>query len=109
MALLREAQRYPGKEREVFEFYQKTPEVMANLRAPIFEDKVVDFIIDLAQVTERSITPEALRKEMESETEEGASEAKKKPAKSKKAKPAMEPVAKKKQSGTKKKAAKKSS
>jgi trigger factor len=47
MALLREAQRYPGKERDVFEFYQKTPEVMANLRAPIFEDKVVDFIVDL--------------------------------------------------------------
>ncbi len=115
MALLREAQRYPGKEREVFEFYQKTPEVMANLRAPIFEDKVVDFIIDLAQVTDRSVTPEALREEMESETEEGASEAKKKPAKPakpKKAKPAeaaKEPVAKKKQSGTKKKAAKKSS
>ncbi len=113
MALLREAQRYPGKEREVFEFYQKAPEVMANLRAPIFEDKVVDFIIDLAQVTDRSITPEALRKEMESETEEGASEAKKKPAKPKMAKPAKEPVkepgAKKTQSGAKKKAAKKSS
>jgi trigger factor len=116
MALLREAQRYPGKEREVFEFYQKTPEVMANLRAPIFEDKVVDFIIDLAQVTDRSVTPEALREEMESETEEGASEAKKKPAKPAKpkkakpaAEPAKEPVAKKKQSGTKKKAAKKSS
>ncbi len=109
MALLREAQRYPGKEREVFEFYQKTPEVMANLRAPIFEDKVVDFIIDLAQVTDRSITPEALRKEMESETEEGASETKKKPANPKKTKPAEGPVAKKKQSGTKKKAAKKSS
>jgi len=109
MALLREAQRHPGKEREVFEFYQKTPEVMANLRAPIFEDKVVDFIIDLAQVTDRSITPEALRKEMDSETEEGASEAKKKPAKPKNAKPAKEPVAKKKQPGTKKKAVEKSS
>jgi trigger factor len=113
MALLREAQRHPGKEREVFEFYQKAPEIMANLRAPIFEDKVVDFIIDLAQVTDRSITPEALRKEMESAAEEGASKSKKKSAKPKKAKPAKEPtkdpVAKKKQSGTKKKAAKKSS
>ncbi len=112
-ALLREAQRYPGKEREVFEFYQKTPEVMAKLRAPIFEDKVVDFIIDLAQVTERNITAETLRKEMESEIEDGASETEKKPAKSKKAKPtkpAKEPDAKKTQSGAKKtKATKKSS
>ena len=48
MALYREAQQYPGKERQVFEFYQKSPEAMANLRAPLFEDKVVDFIIDLA-------------------------------------------------------------
>ena len=108
MALLREAQRYPGKEREVFEFYQKAPEVMAKLRAPIFEDKVVDFIIDLAQVTDRSVTPEALRKEMESETEEGASETKKKSAKPKKAKPAKEPAkaagGKETQSGAKKKA-----
>ncbi len=82
---------------------------MANLRAPIFEDKVVDFIIDLAQVTNRSITPEALRQEMDSEAEEGASEAKTKPAKAKKAKPAKEPVAKGKPSGATKKAAKKGS
>ncbi len=87
MALYREAQQYPGKERQVFEFYQKTPEAMANLRAPIFEDKVVDFIIDLAKVTERGLTAEQLRKEMEAEAEaaEGA-EPKKKPAKKKAAK-----------------------
>ncbi len=76
MALVREAQRYPGQEREVFEFYQKTPEAMANLRAPIFEDKVVDFIVDLAKVTERTVTAEQLRKEMDEE----AAPAEKKPA-----------------------------
>ncbi len=87
MALYREAQQYPGKERQIFEFYQKTPEAMANLRAPIFEDKVVDFIIDLAKVTERSLTAEKLREEMEAEAEAaGAVESKKKPAKKKAAK-----------------------
>jgi trigger factor len=66
-ALLQEAQRHRGHEREVFEFYQKTPAALANLRAPIFEDKVVDFIIDLAKVTERTITLDELRAETEAE------------------------------------------
>jgi trigger factor len=84
MALYREAQKHPGKERQVFEFYQNSPDAMANLRAPIFEDKVVDFIIDLAKVTERSLTAEQLRKEMEAEAEAAAgAEPKKKPAKKK--------------------------
>jgi trigger factor len=89
MALYREAQQYPGKERQVFEFYQKSPEAMANLRAPIFEDKVVDFIIDLAQVTERSLTADQLREEMEAEAASGSESekpAKKKAAKKKAAK-----------------------
>ena len=88
MALYREAQQYPGKEREVFEFYSKSPEAMANLRAPVFEDKVVDFIIDLAKVTERSLTAEKLREEMEAEAKDeaeskngGEAKVKKKPAK----------------------------
>ena len=84
MALYRESQQYPGKEREVFEFYQRSPEAMANLRAPLFEDKVVDFIIDLAKVTERSLTAEQLREEMEAETEAAdGTEPEKKPAKKK--------------------------
>jgi trigger factor len=60
-ALVREAQRHPGHEREVFEFYQKSPEGLANLRAPLFEDKVVDFIIQLAKVEERKVTADELR------------------------------------------------
>ena len=77
-ALMQEAQRHPGQEREVFEFFQRTPEAMANLRAPIYEDKAIDFITDLAQVSVRSVSPEALREEVESEAEEAE---KKKPAK----------------------------
>ena len=66
-ALMREAQRHPGKEREVFEFFQKSPEAMANLRAPLFEDKTVDYIVELAKVSERELSPDALREEMEKE------------------------------------------
>ncbi len=66
-AAVLEARKYPGKEREVLEHFQKVPAAMANLRAPIFEDKVVDFMIGLAKVTERPMTPEKMRKEMENE------------------------------------------
>jgi trigger factor len=56
-ALMMEAQNHPGHERKVLEFYQNSPEALANLRAPLFEDKVVDFILDLSKVTERSVSP----------------------------------------------------
>ena len=55
-----EAQRYPGQERQVLEFFQKNPQAIENLRAPIFEEKVVDFMLELAKVTERSVAPEEL-------------------------------------------------
>nr|WP_322097258.1 trigger factor [Pelagibius sp. Alg239-R121] len=92
-ALFAEAQNYPGQEQQVFEYYKNTPEALANLRAPIFEDKVIDFITDLSKVTERELTPDELRKEFESESAEAeAAESKpaekKKPAKKKPAKKA---------------------
>ena len=81
-ALLQEVQRHPGQEREVFDFFQKNPEAMNNLRAPVFEEKVIDFITELAKVEDRHISPEDLRKELEAESEAGESAAKK-PAKKK--------------------------
>ena len=59
-AITREARRHPGYERQVLDFYRQNPEAAANLRAPIFEDKVVDFIVDLAKVEERKISPQEL-------------------------------------------------
>ena len=59
-AITREARRHPGYERQVLDFYRQHPETAANLRAPIFEDKVVDFIVELAKVKERKISPEEL-------------------------------------------------
>ncbi|WP_420348349.1 trigger factor [Pelagibius sp.] len=82
-ALFQEAQRHPGQEQQVLEFYKANPEALAQLRAPLFEDKVIDYIIDLAQVTEREVSPEQLREEEEKDAAaaEKRSEAAKKPAK----------------------------
>ncbi|MBM3532433.1 MAG: trigger factor [Alphaproteobacteria bacterium] len=59
-ALAAEASRYPGREREIVEFYQKNPEALIQLRAPIYEDKVIDFILEMAKVTDRTVTAEEL-------------------------------------------------
>jgi trigger factor len=59
-AITREARRHPGYERQVLDFYRQNPEAVGNLRAPIFEDKVVDFIVELAKVAERKISPQEL-------------------------------------------------
>jgi trigger factor len=62
-AVLDEARRFPGRERQVFEFYQKNPEMVARLRAPIYEDKIIDFILELAKLTERKVSPQELNEE----------------------------------------------
>ncbi len=59
-AIMREAMRYPGQERQVLEFYSKNEQLKEQMRAPIFEEKTVDFILELAKVTEKSVTPEEL-------------------------------------------------
>jgi trigger factor len=64
-AVIAEARRYPGQEKAVIEYYQKTPEALNQLRAPIYEDKVIDFILELAQISERRTSPEQFRKEGE--------------------------------------------
>lgn len=71
-ALLQEAQQYPGQAREVYEFYEKTPGAIAQLRAPIFEDKVVDLIIEQASVTDKKVSVEELAKPMDDDEEADA-------------------------------------
>ncbi len=61
-AMRAEVQRYPGQEKQVMEFFQKNPGAIENLRSPIFEDKVVDFVLELAKVSETSATPEQVAK-----------------------------------------------
>ena len=72
-ALAQEARRHPGYERQVIDFYRKSPEAINNLRAPIFEEKVVDFILELAKPAERKVTPQELMSGGEAEEETPAS------------------------------------
>ena len=62
-AVMQRARQVPGREKEVWEYYRKSPEALAQLRAPIFEDKVVDFILELATVTEKTVSREELYKD----------------------------------------------
>lgn len=59
-AVRAEAMRYPGQEKQVFKFFQKNPQAAESLRGPIFENKVVDYLIELAKVTDKEVTPEEL-------------------------------------------------
>jgi trigger factor len=64
-AVLAAARQYPGQERQFFEFVQKNQQMQQQLRAPVFEDKVVDHIVGLAKVTEKEISKEKLQKAVE--------------------------------------------
>lgn len=62
-AMIAEARRYPGQEQQVIEFYQKNPNAIAQLRAPIFEEKVVDLIIEKSKVTDKAVKEDVLFEE----------------------------------------------
>jgi trigger factor len=70
-AMIREAQRYPGQEKMVVEFFRKNPQAADSLRGPIYEEKVVDYVLELAKVTDKVVTPE----ELAAEAADAASEA----------------------------------
>jgi trigger factor len=62
-AILDQARRYPGQEQKVLDFFKNTPQAIDQLRAPLYEDKVVDFILQMATVTDHPVTPEELMKD----------------------------------------------
>lgn len=64
-ALIGQARRFPGQERSVYEYYEKTPGALMELRAPIFEDKVIDYIVAQANPTEKQVSREELLKPLE--------------------------------------------
>ena len=84
-ALIREAQRFPGAERQVLDYYRKNPDATGNLRAPIFEEKVVDYILELAKPAERRVTPKELLTMTEADegAEDGSLSVEDKPAEKK--------------------------
>jgi len=61
-ALIEQARRYPGQERLVYTYYEKNPEHLMELRAPIFEDKVVDLLLTKVATTEKKVSPGELLK-----------------------------------------------
>ena len=66
-ALIEQARRYPGQERHVYEYYEKNPSALIELRAPLFEDKVVDYVADQAKPAEKKVSVEDLLKTAEGE------------------------------------------
>ncbi len=68
-ALVDQARRYPGQEKFVYEYYEKTPGALAQLRAPLFEDKVVDYVIEQVKPIEKTVSKEELTKALEEATD----------------------------------------
>ena len=73
-ALINKASQFPGQERQVLTFYQQNPQALAELRAPLFEEKVVDFILELASVSEKKVSIDELTKFDEEENDGEAKE-----------------------------------
>jgi trigger factor len=69
MALMEQARRFRGQEKMVYEYYEKNPDAVAQLRAPIFEEKVVDHIVGLAKPSERKVSREDLFKPLADEVD----------------------------------------
>ena len=62
-AVMERVRQFPGKEKEVWEHFRNNPSAVASIRAPIYEDKVIDYIVELAKVTDRKVTREELYKD----------------------------------------------
>ena len=71
-AIMAQARQYPGQERQFFEFVQQNPQMQQQLRAPIFEDKVVDYIFELAKISEKDVSKDELKEAVEALEEEDA-------------------------------------
>jgi len=64
-AMFAAARQYPGQEREFFEFIQKNEQAQQQMRAPLYEDKVVDYMLELAKVTDKAVSKEELQAAIE--------------------------------------------
>ena len=102
-AVVAEAQKYPGQEKEVFDYYSKNPQALEQMRAPLFEEKVVDYILELAEVKEKKVSQGELLKALEDESEEKPKKkaSKKSSAKKDEKKDDKKPAAKKKSTAKK--------
>ncbi len=64
-AIMNQARQYPGQERQFFEFVQQNPQMRQQIQAPLFEDKVIDYIFELAQVADKEVSKDDLQKAVE--------------------------------------------
>ncbi|WP_170475298.1 trigger factor [Ruegeria arenilitoris] len=69
-AIMNQARQYPGQERQFFEFVQQNAQMQQQLRAPLFEDKVVDYVFELANVEDKEVSKDDLQKAVEALEEE---------------------------------------
>ena len=69
-ALIAEVRRFPGQEQQVYDYYRKNPAALAGLRAPVFENKVVDFVAEQATQTDKKMTRDELAKIIQDEGDE---------------------------------------
>jgi len=69
-AMMNQARQYPGQERQFFEFVQQNPQMQQQMRAPLFEDKVVDYVFELATVTDKEVSKDELQKAVEAMDDE---------------------------------------
>merc|ERR1712178_260546 len=75
-AMMKEIQKYPGQEKEIMDYFKSNPEVQQQLSGPIFEDKIIDFILELANVKEKAVSADELYKEDEMDLKKEATKAK---------------------------------
>ena len=76
-AMMKEIQKYPGQEKEVMEYFKKNPDAQQQLAGPVFEDKIIDFILELSKVKEKVVSIEELYKPEELDLNKEAEKAKK--------------------------------
>jgi trigger factor len=60
---MEQVRQMPGREQQVYDYYRNNPGALATLRAPLFEEKVVDFVLELADVTDKPVSRDELFKE----------------------------------------------
>ena len=75
-AMMKEIQKYPGQEKQIMDYLKNNPEAQQQLSGPIFEDKIIDFILELANVKEKTVSVDELYKEEEMDLKKEASKAK---------------------------------
>jgi len=66
--VMERARQFPGQEQRIWDYYRKSPAALASLRAPLYEEKVVDFLLELVKTSEKTVSREELYRDDEDKT-----------------------------------------